>query len=506
MKKRFLFLAILVLVSLFSGCVQERKELVIGEMWDIKSVDPFRAGTLLREKALIVENLVGINPDLSLKPELAVKWEQLDELTWRFYLRKGVLFHDGVEMKAELVKWSLEHALKSPPVKKLTLIESISIVDDYTIDIKTSKPFTALPAALAYSGVSIVSPNSKFEGDTIIAPIGTGPFKFVKFDPAQKALFTEKFEKYWEEKARVDSWIIKAIPDPSARSLAIESGEADLTYDIPYGDIERLSKIKGLKLEIYTTNRVYQINFGSLNDSIWQDERVRKAISLAIDRKAIAEKVLHNAALEASGIFLEGLWWSAGNCEYYRYDPQIAKQLLKDAGWVDVDGDGILEKDGKKFEVTIYTYPQRPGLKPMAEAIQQYLKDVGIKAEIRVLDWEAISKLMTKNDIRLAAFHQSMVPDPDYYLRRTYMSNGDFNTWGYSNPEVDRLLEEGIKINKTSERKEIYKKVQEIVCRDLPVIHVAFYKVPVVYKERVKNIEFKPAAHDLWLSQKIEKT
>ncbi|MEM2112169.1 MAG: ABC transporter substrate-binding protein, partial [Candidatus Bathyarchaeia archaeon] len=128
-----------------------------------------------------------------------------------------------------------------------------------------------------------------------------------------------------------------------------------------------------------------------------------------------------------------------------------------------------------------------------------------IKAEIRVMDYEAIDKMITKNDIRIAAFHQTMVPDPDYYLRRTYMTNGDFNTWGYSNPEVDRLLEEGIKKFEEAERKEIYKKVQEIVCSDLPIIHLAFYKVPVVYNEKVTNVKFKPAAHDLWLTQTIEK-
>ncbi|MEM4509008.1 MAG: ABC transporter substrate-binding protein [Archaeoglobaceae archaeon] len=497
------FFAILVLI--LSGCLQEKKELVIGEIWDIKSLDPIGAGTLVREKALIVENLVGMNPDLTLKPELAVKWERIDDLTWRFYLRKGVLFHDGLEMKAEHVKWSLERALKNPSIKKLTLIESISILDDYTIEIKTSKPFAVFPAALAYSNIAIISPNSKFEGDTIIAPIGTGPFRFVKFDQAQKALFVEKFEKYWGEKAKIDSWIIRAIPDPSARSLAVESGEVDLTYEIPYGDVERLSKKKELKVDIYQTNRVYQMNFGNLNDSIWQDVRVRKALSLAIDRKAIAEKILHGVAIEATGIVPPNLWWSAGNCDYYRYDPKKAKELLKEAGWADEDGDGVLEKDGKKFEITIYTYPQRPGLKPMAEAIQQYLKEIGIKAEIRVMDYEAIDKMMTKNDIRIAAFHQTMVPDPDYYLRRTYMTNGDFNTWGYSNPEVDRLLEEGIKKFEEAERKEIYKKVQEIVCSDLPIIHLAFYKVPVVYNEKVTNVKFKPAAHDLWLTQTIEK-
>lgn len=497
----------LLLSLLFIGCLEERggEELVIGEIWEIKNIDPVKAGTLMREKALVVETLVDVNPDLSLKPGLAVKWEAIDELTWRFYLRKNVLFHDGNEMKAIDVKWSLENALKNPAVKKLTMIESISVIDDYTIEIKTKRPFSSLPSALAYSSTAIVSPNSKFEGETIINPIGTGPFKVSKFDVASQALILEKFENYWGEKAKIKSWIIKAIPDPSSRSLAIESKEIDLTYDIPYGDIVRFSNMKGIKLDIYSTNRVYLINFADLNGSIWKDDRLRKALSLSINRSAIAERVLHGAALEAKHLVHPSLWWVGNECEWLKYDPERARRLLNEAGWKDVDGDGILEKDGRKFEITIYTYPQRPGLKPMAEAIQSYLREIGIKAEVRVMDWDAIMKHMGKDDVRLAAFHQTMVPDPDYYLRRMFKSDGDFNEWKYSNTKVDELLIEGLRKFNDSERKEIYREVQEIVCNDLPLINIAFYKVPVVYQDNVQNIIFKPAAHDLWLNPTIEK-
>ncbi len=349
-------------------------------------------------------------------------------------------------MKAEDVKWSIERALKDPTIKSLTKIKSVILVDDYTIDFITEELYAAFPATLEYSKLAIVSPNSKmYENGVIIKPIGTGPFKFVKWDTATETLYLERFDEYWKTKPKLEELIIKAIPDPASRAVAVEKGEVDFTCDVPYGDADRLSKEKGLKVEVHSTARVYQLTFGSLKDTPYEDVRVRKAISYAIDRKAIAEKALHGCAEPAYGVILPTLWWANKNIVGYEYDPEKARELLKEAGWVDSDGDGIVEKDGKEFSVTLYTYPQRPGLKPMAEAIQAYLNDIGIKVGVRVMDWSAIKKYMGKEDMKLSAYHLAMVPDPDYYLRKTYHSNGLYNSWGYSNSEMNKLLEDGLK-------------------------------------------------------------
>jgi peptide/nickel transport system substrate-binding protein len=507
----------LVLAALLIGCsqvekgvseVKETKEvkelLKVGEMWNIRGVDPAKRGTLPKEKAMIVECLVEANPDFTLKPGLAESWEQIDATHWRFHLRKGVKFHDGSVMKAENVKWSIERALKDPTIKSLTKIKKIKVVDDYTIDFITEEPYAAFPATLEYSKLAIVSPNSEMdENGVIIRPIGTGPFKFVKWDTATETLYLEGFDDYWKAKPNLDELVIKAIPDPASRAVAVEKGEVDFTCDVPYGDVERLSKEEGLNVEIHSTARVYQLTFGSLEGTPYEDVRVRKAISYAIDRKAIAEKALHGCAEPAYGIILPTLWWANKNIAGYEYNPEKARELLKEAGWVDTDKDGIVEKDGREFSVTIYTYPQRPGLKPMAEAIQAYLKDIGIKAEVRVMDWSAIKKYMGKEDMKLSAYHLTMVPDPDYYLRKTYHSDGSYNSWGYSNPEMDRLLEEGLKTFDLKERKKIYDEVQKIAIEDVPLIHVAFYKVVVVYKDYVKGFEFNPVAHDYMLNPEI---
>jgi peptide/nickel transport system substrate-binding protein len=484
---------------------EAKKTLVVGEMWSISSVDPAKDGTTAKEKAMIIETLVEANPDFTLRPGIAESWEQINDTKWKFYLRKGVKFHDGTEFTADTVKWSIERTLKmNPPVKAVTQIKSIEAVDKNTLLFTTDEPYAAFPASLEYPNLGIVSPTSEIDDKgNIVKPIGTGAFKFERFDIATGALYLLRNDEYWGIKPKLEKVIIKGIPDPASRAMSVEKGEVDFTCDVPYGDIERLKTASGLKVELHPTARVYQLTFGNLSGTPYSDVRVRKAISYAIDRKVISERTLHGSAEPAVGPVIPTMSWANQNLKGYSYDPDKAKQLLAEAGWKDVDGDGILKKGGDKFSITLYTYPQRPGLQPMAEALQAMLKDAGIKAEIRVMDSSAVKEYMTDRDIYLSAYALAMVPDPDYYLRKTYHSKGDYNIWGYSNPEMDSLLEEGLKTFDTDKRQEIYDRVQEIALDEVPLIHVAYYKVAVVMRDNVKGFVFNPIAHDYMLNPEM---
>lgn len=484
---------------------EAKKTLVVGEMWSIRGVDPAKRGSFVKEKAMIVDTLVEANPDFTLRPGLAESWEQISDIQWKFHLRKGVKFHDGTELTADTVKWSIERALKiNPPVKAVTMIKSIEVVDKNTLLFTTEEPYAAFPASLEYPNLGIVSPTSGTDDKGIIVkPIGTGPFKFESFDVATGTLYLLRNDDYWGKKPKLEKVIIKEIPDPASRAMSVEKGEVDFTCDVPYGDIERLKTTPGLKVELHPTARVYQLTFGNLSGTPYSDERVRKAISYAIDREVISERTLHGCAEPAIGPVIPTIAWANKGLKGYSYDPEKARDLLAEAGWRDVDGDGVLEKGGEEFSVTLYTYPQRPGLQPMAEAIQAMLKDVGIKVEVRVMDWSAIKEHMTNKDMKLSAYALAMVPDPDYYLRRTYHSEGSYNLWGYSNPEMDSLLEEGLKTFDSDKRQEIYDRVQEIALDEVPLIHVAYYKVAVVMRDHVKGFVFNPIAHDYMLNPEM---
>ncbi|MCL6478459.1 MAG: ABC transporter substrate-binding protein [Peptococcaceae bacterium] len=507
-----LFFAIFLVVGLLAGCAQQAKEknrktLVVGEIWDIRGLDVAgHDGTLVKEKAMIAETLVEANPDFTLKPGLAKSWEQVGDTQWKFHLREGVKFHDGKELTADAVKWSIERALKvDPTLKELTRIKSIEAVDKNTLLFTTEEPYAAFPASLAYAGMGIVSPSSEMDEKGVISrPVGTGPFKVEKWDTATGTVDLVRNDSYWGAKPKLEKIIMKGIPDPASRSMAVEKGEIDFTCDVPYADLKRIQNTSGIKLDASPTARVYQLTFGKLSGTPYSDVRVRKAISYAIDRNVIAEKTLHGAAAPASGPIMPSIQWANKNLKGYSYDPEKAKALLAEAGWKDADGDGILEKNGEKFSITLYTYPQRPGLQPMAEAIQSMLKEVGIKVEVRVMDSSAINEQMRDKDMRLSANAVMMIPDPDYYLRRTYHSKGSNNKWGYSNPEMDSLLEQGLKTFDAGKRQEIYNRVQEIAVDEVPLIHVAYYKAAIVMRDYVQNFVFNPVAHDYMLNPEMD--
>ncbi|RJR32765.1 MAG: ABC transporter substrate-binding protein, partial [Deltaproteobacteria bacterium] len=357
-------------------------------MWDIRGLDPAKHGTPVKEKAMITETLVEANPDFTLKPGLARSWEQVAPAQWKFILREGVRFHDGGELTADAVKWSVERALKvDPTLKELTKIKSVETAGKDTLLFTTEEPYAAFPAALEHPGMGIAGPNSgPGEKEVIAEPVGTGPFKLEKWDTATGTLYLRRNDDYWGTKPKIERIIIKSIPDPAARSMAVEKGEVDFTCDVPYGDVERLKAAPGVKVEICSTARVYQLIFGRLDGTPYGDVRVRQALSYALDRRVIAEKTLHGSAEPAVGPLMPAMEWANGNLKGYSHDLNKAKELLAEAGWKDVDGDGVLEKNGEKFNVTLYTYPQRPGLQPMAEAIQAMLKEAGIKVEVRVMD------------------------------------------------------------------------------------------------------------------------
>ncbi|MDW5551056.1 ABC transporter substrate-binding protein [Methanosarcina sp.] len=473
--------------------------LVLGEMWDIESIDPINGdGTLICEKAAITETLVGANEDFSLKPELATSWEQLDENTWEFKLRNNVTFHDGSKMTAKEVKFTLEKVIsENSKVASMLKMDSIEVVDDYTLKIKTKEINPILPGVLHYPDTAIISPSSYNEKGELVKPVGTGPYKFGSFDEQTRILTVVKNENWWGGKVGLDKLILKGIPDPNTRAMAIENGEVDFTVDVPYSETDRIDAIDGINVEKYKTPRVYKLDLNLKHEPL-EDVKVRQAISYAINRSDIAENVLYNVGEAAAGPFLPTMVWANKSLKPYSQDLKKADELLTAAGWVDTDGDGIRDKNGKPLKLNLMTYAARPGLPPMAEAMAAQLREAGIGIETEVMEMGSIDDRREKGnwDLYLAAYNIAMVPDPEYILTNWYMTNGTDNTPGYSNPKVDSLITEARKITDPNERYKKFNEVEAIVYDEQPMIIVAYYGCAIVKKDYVKGYVFDPTAHD----------
>jgi len=477
----------------------ETNTLVLGEMWNIESIDPINGdGTLICEKAAITETLVGANEDFSLKPGLATSWEQLDENTWEFKLRDNVTFHDGSKMTAKDVNFTLEKVIsENAKVASMLKIDSIEIVDNYTLKIKTKEINPILPGVLHYPDTAIISPSSYNEKGEFVKPVGTGPYKFESFDEQTRVLTVVKNENWWGGEVGLDKIILKGIPDPNTRAMAIENGEVDFTVDVPYSETDRINAIDGINVEKYKTPRVYKLDLNLKHEPL-EDVRVRQAMSYAINRSDIAENVLYNVGEAAAGPFLPTMVWANKSLKPYSQDLEKADELLTAAGWVDTDGDGIRDKDGKPLKLNLMTYAARPGLPPMAEAMAAQLKEAGIGIETEVMEMGSIDDRREKGDwdIYLAAYNIAMVPDPEYILTNWYMTNGTDNGPGYSNPKVDALITEARKITDLNERYKKFNEVESIVYDEQPMIIVAYYGCAIVKKDYVKGYVFDPTAHD----------
>lgn len=485
--------------------IPSEQTLTVAEMWALDGLDPAKNGTFVKEKAMITETLVEADADFSLKPGLAEKWWRVDETHWNFTLQGDVYFHNGEPMTAQLVARSLKRALAvNPTVAKLTLIKEVQASDEMTLSIETEEPFPALPAALVNADSGIVYPDSeKNNQGEIIHPLGTGPYQLKEWNRAGQQVLLSSFDSYWREKPHIANILYRSIPDPATRSLEVRKGSVDLVADVPYGDLDLL-KDKGFEVTLANTARIYVLSFGSLNGTHFSDQRVRQALSMAVNRKEIVRYVLFGMGKPAAGDFDDAMLFANTALAAHPFAPDKARKLLTDAGYDYADNDNVLKKDGKSLEFTLFTYAQRPGLKPMALAIQQQWQQIGVKVDVRVMDFSAIPMSMQEGDAKLSAMATAMVPDPDYFLRKVYKSDGDNNTWGYFNPEVEGLLEDGNSTDDPAARLELYRKVQAIVYKELPVIPISYYGVNIVTRPQVKGFVFNPVAHDYMLNTSMD--
>jgi peptide/nickel transport system substrate-binding protein len=496
----------LVLGLATSGHATSRNDqpaLRVAEIWEIPTLDPTQDGTLMKEKAMVTETLVIGKPDFTLAAGLATAWTRDSDTVWTFTLRPGVTFHDGLPLTAQAAAASLTHALqRSGTARSYTKIASLAARDARTLEITTSEPFPSLPAALVYASVTIVAPTSpKTPDGTIERPIGTGPFKVTAWQPAAQSFTVERFDGYWGERPSIPAITFRGIPDPTTRSLELQKGSVDFTSEVPYGDLDALAG-KGFTVSRNVTARNYVLSFGSLKDTPFADIRVRKALSLAIDRDEIARYVLFGMGRAGIGPFPTSMAFADASIALPRTDLAAARKLLAEAGYAASPG-GIMTKDGKPLGFTLYTYAQRPGLVPIAGALQAQLRKLGVPVEIKVTTFAAITKEMKPGDARLAALASAMYPDPDFYLRQTYHSRGATNSWGYGNPKVDEALAVAITTRDEAQRKAAYDLVQRIAAEEEPCLTIAHYGVNVAMRPGIANYTFNPIAHDYMLDPQM---
>ncbi|MEK4381939.1 nickel ABC transporter substrate-binding protein [Aeribacillus sp. FSL K6-2848] len=480
-------LILLTTIFLLVGCSQSSskekekssKELTLLFNFPTNTLDPHLDTNYTIVRAGVGETLVKISEQQKIEPWLAEEWKSKDGKNWTFKIREGVTFHNGKKVDAQAVKASLERAINDSPSVQAALKISKMKADGQLLTIQTEEVFPQFPSELVHPNTAIVDVDEK---DIDKRPIGTGPFKISSFEPGVE-LKVERFEKYWDGKAKLEKATFAFNEDANARKMALQSGDADIIFRPPVENLEKL-KEENVKIESVPSLRTHQL-FYNMKSSYMKDENVRKAMDALIDRKEIVEHILNGHAVEAKGPFLAGSPF-APSYEEKESGIEAAKQYFSNAGF-QVE-DGKVTKDRKAVRLKVLTYASRPELPLIVQILQSKAKELGIEMSIQQV--ENIDEYLAANDDWDFATYSSVTAprgDAAYFLNATYMPNGALNYASINHPELTASIQQLNQTVDVNERNNLAKKALKII--DQKTLHsfILHPNIIVAYRGGVKN-------------------
>lgn len=503
---RFIVLGMLfILVSQVAGCAPASKQPAVPKggtflhwvYWEQPLINPVLSnGTFAH--SFIFDSLVLVDENGEIQPRLAEKWEiSPDGLTYTFYLRKNVKWHDGEPFTSADVKFTYDTIMDPKTVTNLrsTFMIGSEVIkcetpDPYTVKFILPKPYAPFLGKLGnlYNAIRII-PKHLLEGKDIndndfnFKPVGTGPFKFQERKVGEYCVLVKNDDYFFP--VHLDKIILKVIPNAEANVAAFEKRELDNTY-LYDADVQRFENYPGV-IQYRSNAGASAFLWLNVKSPLFSDKRVRQAIAYAIDKEAIAKTVTYGLAKASYNIYTQSgphAWVYNPNAPKYPYNPEKAKQILAELGWKP-GPDGVLVKDGKRFHFVHYGQTGFAQYEKVNTMIQAQLAKIGIEMEIRLLEPAAFrQKLLEPVDPREMDSHLTgggpPVFDPDWYdyFHSSMYPKGN-NPYGYSNPRADQLLEEGRATTDKEARKKIYQELQNVIMEDIP--YIPLYELINVY-------------------------
>ena len=500
----------LVLVAGRFGQSVPDNTLIFGRGGDSITLDPAQLedGESAKVCDVIYDTLVQYRENTTnLEPALAESWTRsADGLTWTFHLRRGVQFHDGTPFNADAVVFSLTRPLMLFRDFHEQFISQIIAIDPLTVQIQLKTPYAPFISTLAGTSFSIVSPVAA--QNLVEKPIGTGPFKFVRWDKNDKIVLSAN-DAYWTGKPALDCIIFRSIPDNAMRLAELQAGNLHV---MEFPNPDEIPLIQGdLQLEI---SMQPSLNTGYLAMNMekppFDDLKIRLAINHAINKVEIVERLYQGLGIPAKNPIPPTLWSYDDSIEDYAYNPELAKQLLTEAGYPD------------GFETTLWALPvPRPYIPDgmaLAEAIQSDLQNVGIRANIVTFDWRTYLNKTANGEHDMAMLGWiADVADPDNFfyslLSIPSAEKPAYNISFYRNEALQKILDrarmstdedvqalealdigkvEGRAITDRDVRIRLYQQAQVIIHRDAPWVPLAHAQRILVINRDVKNIKLSP--------------
>jgi len=493
------------------------QELKIAVAADVTSIDPHFFNLFPNNNIAehIFDKLVQMDADSRMIPGLATTWKAIDPTTWEFKLRRGVKFHDGSELTAEDVAFSIDRVAQIPNspgpfVAYTKAITGKEIVDPYTIRFKTAAPHPLMPNDL--STIYIVSKKvatgaSTEDFNSGKATVGSGRFRFVRYANGDRVELARN-DAYWGEKPGYEKVTFRIVKNEASRVAALLSGDVDAIEQPPIADLPRLKSDPKFTVTSKISHRVIYFNFDHLErvspfvtgkdgrplaKNPFVDARVRKAISKAINRQAIAERVMEGQATPAGQLVSEKLFGNVPGMKAEPYDPEGAKKLLAEAGYAD------------GFNLTIHGPSGRyVNDEKIVQAVAQMLTRIGIVSKVETAPMAPYSGRASKQEF---SFHMvgwgastGEASSPLRSLLATFNRDKGLGAvnWGrYSNPKVDYVIEQALQQVDDDNRRAMLQQATRLAMDDLGIMPVHFQYTIWATK---KNVSYTPRTDEYTLA------
>ena len=503
-----LVLNLLLLTAVFlpSACRRQSNLFVVALSDNIKTIDPIGSPSVdaasERVRTLMFNSLVKKDEKFDYVPELASNIQRSEDgLSFTFTLRDGVTFHDGRPFTSADAKYTMDTVLASTFAKaasffegsganKTAYVKSVDAPDAHTLIIRLNKQWTGLLPNLV--AIAII-PKDSYESQKT-HPVGTGPFKFKSYDQVQQVVDLEANQNYWEGAPQIPAIRTRAISESNQLQAELQSGRADiapLPTSLSPDAIQGLGQNSNLSVHQFVGSNLNLLTFNTAEAPL-DNVKVRQAIAYAIDRESMVRDLALGQGAIAHSILPEGSWAYVQG-QTYHFDPNKAKQLLDEAGFRDPDGNGPLMRFAKPIIFRISG--SSASARQYASVIQNYLKDVGIPVSIETSELNVLFEFLRRGQFQMT-YGQWVGGNQDPIFYRDLFASSEIptetraarNRSRYSNPELDKILDEAANTYDHAKAAPLYAKAQEIISRDVPVFPLWYQANMVIAKKTVGNI------------------
>ena len=487
MKKIFwMLLSIFILVTQVKevSAAGTPNRLIYSQSSESVTLDPHDAGDIYSRRVItnLYDRLIEATESLEVVPGLAESWEQVDPLTLKFTLKKGIKFQNGDELTSEDVKFTFERAKTMPRVVTLFgMIDSIETPDPYTVIFKTAQPSGSLIPHLSHISASILNKNFSENNDNLNQKaMGTGPYILEEWRSGSHILL-KRFDGYFRGVAPIEYVEIRVVPEENSRVIAVEIGEHHIANDLVTTGKELLTDKEGVRVEELSSFGVSYLGFNTSKGAL-QDVRVRRAIAMGIDRATMVEALLDAETELANSILGPGVNGHSPDTKPVDYNPEEAKKLLAEAGHETLN--------------LVLTISDTTTVRQMSEVIQSQLGEIGVNIRIEILEWATFLNETGsgQTDLYIIGWTNSS-GDADQGMTQMLHSSTKGtagNRSFYDNPEFDALLDAGRVELDPEKRNALYARAQDIMNEDVPIFPIYCTSSTSGVRDEVKGFVQSP--------------